>query len=216
MGLAFLDHRFNPLSSPKRGEIRAQCSFNPLSSPKRGEMIFDSTTAHRFEVSIRLLARSPGVNPLSSPKRGEIVAPSRATKLDARFNPLSSPKRGEIRFNPLSSPKSALLAEARRDPPGGLIRTIRVIPELGFNPLSSPKRGEMGLDRLGSFQSALLAEARRDFFYSVRVSIRSPRRSEERWNPLPEARRDPVDPRRSRFNPLSSPKRGEMPVTLTD
>ena len=62
-------HRFNPLPSPKQGEIPSVASqhhrmdsFNPLPSPKQGEM---------SELAMYPRVRS-SFNPLPSPKQGEI------------------------------------------------------------------------------------------------------------------------------------------------
>ncbi len=127
----------------------------------------------------------------------------------------STPFRRNIRFNPLPSPK-------RGEMPSG------EWPRRGnksFNPLPSPKRGEISstldVDRVGSH-----------------VSIRSPHRSEGRYldrvdseirraeafqsAPLTEARGDLECLRIRRrststsFNPLPSPKRGEISAKCTD
>ena len=233
--------------------------FNPLPSPKRGEIAVPLLGRSRLQVSIRSPHRSEGrslmredcsviwacFNPLPSPKRGEMRRQLRRRALCVCFNPLPSPKRGEMCTNgPVGKYRkafqSAPLTEARGD---ALSRTLRPFLWKCFNPLPSPKRGEIwvceltgyfqrGFNPLPSpkrgeilhpgyhresqrFQSAPLTEARGDpdgllyvpFFGFV--SIRSPHRSEGRFQPHGE-----YQSRRHGFNPLPSPKRGEICITF--
>ena len=199
------------------GEVHrwwADICFNPLPSPKRGEIcilavIYESVT----RVSIRSPHRSEGrsgnyrpragrhasFNPLPSPKRGEILA--RSSEAPPRPVSIRSPHRSEGRSEAgIDSDvayefQSAPLTEARGDP-----RCFRVLPAcLSFNPLPSPKRGEILLAcrRLltTKFQSAPLTEARGDECRALYPGFRDS------------------------FNPLPSPKRGEIrlpPTALYD
>ena len=192
-------------------DSRCPCmwSFNPLPSPKRGE-IYDSTElTQAIRVSIRSPHRSEGRyhhrRQLSVKKRVSIRSPhrsegrfiSRGRKIRRRkgFNPLPSPKRGEmiagiVRASKTLEFQSAPLTEARGDGPGGGPDSIAQ----GFNPLPSPKRGEMPWPR-------------------------NPARSTDCFNPLPSPKRGEMPlagyPDRGRpcFNPLPSPKRGEIEFT---
>ena len=185
---------FNPLPSPKRGEIQGFAVF---------QMVLDVSirSPHRSEGRFRRPAPSPTLrgcfNPLPSPKRGEISGDAAPVHHPTQgFNPLPSPKRGEIsntasRTSPAAPVKtkfqSAPLTEARGDsriraatgstgcfnplpsPKRGEIRRDRCrLPHPpSFNPLPSPKRGEM--DRI------------RQLATEITVSIRSPHRSEGRF-----------------------------------
>ena len=153
---------FNPLPSPKRGEIPSPWCLSlstlvSIRSPHRSEERSSPVVAGwRSCVSIRSPHRSEerfdlvvlddpsgnSFNPLPSPKRGEIAGCCRAGGQAECFNPLPSPKRGEI-------PPRTVLAACLR-----------------FNPLPSPKRGEILPARVSCG--------------STLVSIRSPHRSEER------------------------------------
>ena len=192
---------FNPLSSPKRGEI-SRCREAPHSTLFQSALLAEARRDKGAQPGLlmyvlfqsALLAEARRDPQLlhylqSAPKRGE---------MEECFNPLS-PKRGEIRSPEEISFQSALLAEARRD---GRLRLL-----------------------VSLFQSALLAEARRDVSTELiavqngHVSIRSPRRSEERsglassFNPLSSPKRGEIvkiPTAVDGFNPLSSPKRGEM------
>ena len=179
---------FNPLPSPKRGEIRSSGSLAPMKS-------FQSA-------------------PLTE-ARGDVATSACGSRC---FVSIRSPHRSEGRFrgdaeaiSKLLMFQSAPLTEARGD-----LESLG-LPDVdpGFNPLPSPKRGEID----GSTQG-------RDL---VHVSIRSPHRSEGRLRgrttgksylarfqsaPLTEARGDHEYHLRGRhlcrFNPLPSPKRGEI------
>ena len=252
---------FNPLPSPKQGETSIRdkgsfidptipCSFNPLPSPKQGETACDLVRHARY---LRLSSFNPlpspkqgetsgndrlnlhGVrcfNPLPSPKRGEILSRTSSDFGPSSFNPLPSPKRGEITWagsvesssveGPRVSIRSPHRSEERsarrlsgsdsdidvsiRSPHrseersnGGRDTSTRSRCDQCFNPLPSPKRGE--IRRLCCTQEKGELKV---------VSIRSPHRSEERSRGRPA----PVITN-FRFNPLPSPKRGEMLVAVT-
>ena len=131
--------------------------FNPLPSPKRGEMSSARRSRHRFN----------RFNPLPSPKRGEIP-PRRLTRGDGLVS-IRSPHRSEGRSRPKSRKfapatfQSAPLTEARGDAHadcnaarnirfqsapltearGDLVIAVAFHLLVGFNPLPSPKRGEI-------------------------------------------------------------------------
>ena len=159
---------FNPLPSPKRGEMHREYlgrdgyrRFNPLPSPKRGEISQDE--------KLGKTAWFLCFNPLPSPKRGEIrIEGSPLSGLPKSFNPLPSPKRGEIsleviRLTAYLPFQSAPLTEARGDMTG-------IFRARGPNRVSirSPHRSE---GRSGEVA---------DSVPEALVSIRSPHRSEGR------------------------------------
>ena len=145
---------FNPLPSPKRGEIR--CGpypvrllprFNPLPSPKRGEISIEISIVSQIAHRVEQFQSAP-----LTEARGDTLTLHRREPFQSgrssRFNPLPSPKRGEIRLQrvglrrlELLSFQSAPLTEARGD------------------------AGETGAElsrRSQTFQSAPLTEARGD------------------------------------------------------
>ena len=185
-----------------------QASFNPLPSPKQGEIMLTPQGHYQMH----------SFNPLPSPKQGEIrLRRLSVNPRQSSFNPLPSPKQGEISGVPLSAGsgckfQSAPLTEARGDPletfalvaffkvsirsphrskgrsmyPSGSMgvpvvsirsphrskgrsqrQNVKPWIQSGFNPLPSPKQGEI-----------FTATAERNKFY---VSIRSPHRSKGRW-----------------------------------
>ena len=111
------DRGFNPLPSPKQGEMAAERSqdrrprrFNPLPSPKQGEMTLSGIFDAKFGVSIRSPRRSKGrflsawsgcprsTVSIRSPRRskGRWTWGRNGDCYPKRFNPLPSPKQGEI------------------------------------------------------------------------------------------------------------------------
>ncbi len=239
--------------------MKANIRFNPLPSPKRGEIAIEvPAVVLQLQVSIRSPHRSEGRSLLvrsnhrayqvsiRSPHRseGRWCHDLRVLRLGIRgFNPLPSPKRGEIETLQVGIRcggfQSAPLTEARGDP-----SIVSCLPcPICFNPLPSPKRGEID-DRSragqharyvsirsphrsegrsastrairlasGEFQSAPLTEARGDLRASWNYSFPFTRS----FNPLPSPKRGEIQHQqqdraaRYGFNPLPSPKRGEIP-----
>ena len=205
-------HRSEGRSPARRAPWRLPGSFNPLPSPKRGEIRTGrraQRSAHRVGVSIRSPHRSEGRSGSATGRVLEVV-----TVVSIR-----SPHRSEGRCSPwnslassMASFQSAPLTEARGDGDQG----GKGYHAVSFNPLPSPKRGEMCSPCPSGPGEG-------------RVSIRSPHRSEGRSDstfasptrfakfqsaPLTEARGDSGRPAaragRPCFNPLPSPKRGEI------
>ena len=206
--------RFNPLPSPKQGEMwtlgckicsnalfqsaplaeargdtpasakfPGACGFNPLPSPKQGEMVGPIEVTYDPEC----------FNPLPPPKQGEMLSSRAASDRRKSFNPLPPPKQGEITAVLISARsvmefQSAPPAEARGDPPNHGVLLAPVLVSI-----RSPRRSKG--------RSALVHLSLR----RPHVSIRSPRRSKGRSAPL-SYRSLP----RSGFNPLPSPKQGEI------
>ena len=164
---------FNPLPSPKRGEIH-QVALHPadqaeFQSAPLTEARGDSAASYRFNCCAMFQsaplteARGDAVFRIEAQEADEFQsAPLTEARGDLfgrrllgrrwSFNPLPSPKRGEIRAWPARRPswvrrfQSAPLTEARGDfCPGGSISSSTC-----FNPLPSPKRGEMGVAPLAS------------------------------------------------------------------
>ena len=203
-------HRSEGRSSTDSCRVRRPSrSFNPLPSPKRGEIPEDGQLLTGGQVSIRSPHRSEG-------RSGAIVSPSTST---VRVS-IRSPHRSEGRCCGWRSPtrtlamnlfQSAPLTEARGDHPQCIYLSHQVVSirsphrsegrcvlSNGFGrifhvSIRSPHRSEgrsrssFTSGRTSAFQSAPLTEARgdldrrRDQAQDV-VSIRSPHRSEGRFS----------------------------------
>ena len=159
-------HCFNPLPSPKQGEIdigpaQPQSLRVSIRSPHRskGRLIWPAITASRCAFQSAPLTEARGdscsacewcraqrFNPLPSPKQGEILLGHAAPVLPCpRFNPLPSPKQGEISACTISNRTLISCFNPLPSPKQGEIHprdTLRRA-KTGFNPLPSPKQGEM-------------------------------------------------------------------------
>ena len=198
----------------RRGLLHDRC-FNPLPSPKQGEIRTLCPNRRWFLVSIRSPRRSKGRShhPISltifAPFQSAPLAEARGDRRGKKNSLLDvvsirSPRRSKGRWQyalhnaVIIKFQSAPLAEARGDiTEHYLSEALRC-----FNPLPSPKQGEM---------KGLIG-----FDVSKRVSIRSPRRSKGRCRapapisdphefqsaPLAEARGDADCRNRRRTNRL--------------
>ena len=179
--------------------------FNPLPSPRRGEI--QSPEICR--------SGNTGFNPLPSPRRGEIAKVGRWAEV--KVVSIRSPHRGEGRSAGICAfPRarnwfqSAPLTEARGDRVGEFLKRHL----FRFNPLPSPRRGEM--PRQVRLQEAYLVSIRSPHRGEGRLV--PPGQTSSTWSfqsaPLTEARGDRLSPGLAHgvvcFNPLPSPRRGEI------
>ena len=193
------------------GRQAVSARFNPLPSPKRGEMKPRPKPLVSAAVSIRSPHRSEG-------RSGVCSGPSSTRQ---GFNPLPSPKRGEIQQLACGG---RYYNVSIRSPHRSEGRSVPSLPHKrvygGFNPLPSPKRGEIFHEdavtdyTLVSIRSPHRSEGRSLALCPCcevvgQVSIRSPHRSEGRSAAVWCRRRN-----RSCFNPLPSPKRGEIMMAV--
>ena len=156
-------HRSKGRYAVIRVDLAHALRFNPLPSPKQGEIF-------TFHMACRsgMFQSAP-----LTEARGDLQC-SAGPASHRSFNPLPSPKQGEMRisrvsrmlkcFNPLPSPKQGEMPRPRWSDPGFQ----------SFNPLPSPKQGEITMSRAGrhtasgyQFQSAPLTEARGDIEVDV-------------------------------------------------
>ena len=209
---------FNPLPSPKQGEIRRQRYRFPPCQGFQSAPLAEARGDGKVSV---MRIDAVGFNPLPSPKQGEIRI--RCRNLVKRAVSIRSPRRskgrsakrpwpaaGSSSFNPLPSPKQGEIWTT----------SCQSQPKPCFNPLPSPKQGEMQqlqqeTPAYSQFQSAPLAEARGDRRSAFDAAPGLC------FNPLPSPKQGEIHAlppgfgRLLRFNPLPSPKQGEMPTAVT-